>query len=247
MTISLQFKPPVIAHRGACAYAPENTMISFTKAVQLGMKWVEFDVMLAASGEAIVFHDEILDRTTNGHGEVLSQSYHQLRTLDAGKWFDPIFSGEKIPLLQQVLDFLKQNKMAANVEIKPLPGQEATTALKALSLIAPLFPQPNPSILFSSFSVESLRVLRQHSPNCLLGLLLHDWEHNWEIISEELGCVSIHVYQRIMTKEMAEKIKKMGKLLLCYTVNDPTRAKELYSWGVDAVFSDNPDLIVRSL
>lgn len=245
--MNLIFNPPVIAHRGASAYAPENTLVAFTKAAQLGIKWLEFDVMLAACGEPIIFHDDTLDRTTNESGELKHLPYAHLRTLDAGKWFDPIFSGERIPSLKQTLDFLKQNQMSANVEIKPLPGQDEQTAIKALALIEPMFPQPNPSILFSSFSVESLRALRLHSPNCLLGLLLHDWEPDWEHICESLNCVSVHVYQEIMTKEMAYKIKGMGRLLLCYTVNDPARAKELYSWGVDAVFSDAPDLIVSAL
>ena len=243
MTISLTFNPPVIAHRGASAYAPENTFAAFTKAVQLGIKWVEFDVMLAACGEPIIFHDEILDRTTNEIGELKHLSYAHLCTLDAGKWFDPLFSGERMPSLKQMLDFLKQNQLSANVEIKPLPGQDEQTAISALALIEPIFPQPSASILFSSFSVESLRALRLHSPHCLLGLLLHDWEPDWETICESLQCVSVHVNQEIMTKEMAYKIKGMGRILLCYTVNDPVRAQELYSWGVDAVFSDNPDVI----
>ena len=242
--ITLQFTPPVIAHRGASAYAPENTMIAFTKAAQLGIKWVEFDVMQAVDGEAIVFHDETLDRTTNGHGDVKNESYARLRALDAGRWFNSVFSGERIPNLQQVVEFLQQNNMSANVEIKPLPGQEENTVIKALEIITPIFPQPNPAILFSSFSIESLQALRLHSPNCLLGLLLHEWEHGWQDTCESLQCVSIHVNEEIMTKEMANKIKKMGRILLCYTVNDPNRAKELFSWGVDAVFSDNPDRIV---
>lgn len=245
MSITLTFKPPVIAHRGASAYAPENTIVAFTKAAQLGIKWVEFDVMLAACGEPIIFHDETLNRTTNAMGDIKNHSFAYLRTLDAGKWFDPIFSGERIPSLSQVLEFLKQNRISANVEIKPLPGQDEVTAIKALVFIEPLFPQPNASILFSSFSIESLRALRKYSPHCLMGLLLHEWEQDWEKHCMDLDCISVHVNQEIMTKEMAHKIKGMGKILLCYTVNDPLRAKELYAWGVDAVFSDYPDLIAN--
>lgn len=237
----LQFKPPVIAHRGACGYAPENTMVAFAKAAQLGIKWVEFDVMLAACGEAIVFHDETLERTTNGQGLLKNNCYQQLFSLDAGKWFDPIFSGERVPTLEQVLLFLKANNMSANIEIKPLPGQEESTALKALEVTNSIFPQPHQATLFSSFSFDALRILRQQSSDCLIGVLLHEWEKNWEEVCDEVNCVSVHVNEEIMTKEMAAKIKGMGKYLLCYTVNDPGRAQELYAWGVDAVFSDVPD------
>ena len=244
MVSSLHFHPPVIAHRGACGYAPENTMAACIKAAQLGIKWVEFDVMLALSGEAIVFHDDRLERTTNGSGCVGDYPYVYLSTLDAGVWFAPSFSGERIPLLRQVLRFLKEMHMSANVEIKPLPGQEERTVVQALETIQTIFPQPHPAILFSSFSVEVLQYLRRYSPDCAIGLLLYEWDPGWEKTCTELNCESIHVYDGILTEKKALKIKAMGKLLLCYTVNDPLRAAELYSWGVDAVFSDVPDKII---
>lgn len=239
------FSPPVIAHRGASAYTPENTMIAFTKAALLGIKWLEFDVMLSAGNETIIFHDETLERTTNGHGNVGQYSYDYLRTLDAGAWFNPIFSGEPIPTLAQVMEFLVNAKMSANVEIKPLPGQDEMTAIKVYDQVAAFFPQPNPAIIFSSFSVSALKYLRQHSPRCYIGLLLHEWEPGWQEIANSLQCVSIHVNEEIMTQEAAQNIKKMGKTLLCYTVNNPMRAKELYAWGVDAVFSDFPDKMIN--
>lgn len=244
---SLNFYPPVIAHRGASAYAPENTLVAFTKAAQLGVKWLEFDVMLAACGKPIIFHDETLDRTTNAFGDISQYSNAYLQSLDAGFWFDPRFSGEKIPTLQQTLEFLSNTKMCANVEIKPLPGQEKSTAIHAFNEVMTYFPQPHSSILFSSFSIESLQCLRKLSPDCFLGLLLHEWEPNWQTVCESLQCVSVHVNEEIMTREAAQRIKDMGKFLLCYTVNNPMRAIELYSWGVDAVFSDAPDKILQAL
>jgi glycerophosphoryl diester phosphodiesterase len=244
---SLEFFPPIIAHRGASAYAPENTMAAFTKAAQLDIKWLEFDVMLTAVGEPIVFHDDTLDRTTNGSGDVGRYPYSILRTFDAGAWFDTRFSGEQIPTLKSVLEFLQNTKMSANVEIKPLPGQDEKTAIRALAEISTYFPSSSSSILFSSFSVKALQTLRAHSAECLIGLLLHEWESDWQYISESLNCVSIHVNEEIMTREKAQEIKSMGKKLLCYTVNQPVRALELYSWGVDAVFSDAPDRILKVL
>lgn len=242
-----KFSPPVIAHRGASAHAPENTIIAFTKAVQLGIKWIEFDVMLANCGEPIIFHDETLERTTSKCGNISDYSYAYLRSLDAGSWFDLRFAGEKIPTLKQGMEFLQNTRISANVEIKPLPGQDEKTALYALNEISKYFPQPNLSILFSSFSIESLKCLRKHSPSCYLGLLLHEWETGWQDHCDMLQCISVHVNEEILTPESAKIIKSMDKLLLCYTVNDPKRAIELYSWGVDAVFSDVPDKILMAL
>jgi glycerophosphoryl diester phosphodiesterase len=241
---SLNFIPPVIAHRGASGYAPENTMVAFIKAVQMGIKWVEFDVVQAACGNTIVFHDETLDRVTNEKGFVYLYPYSYLRTLDAGSWFDPKFSGEHIPTLREVIEFFQATKINANVEIKVLSGQIENFIVRVLKELSPYLSRHQSRILFSSFSIEALQVLRKHSPDCQIGLLMHEWLPDWRQICLSLQCASLHVYDEILTFKAAQEVKAMNKTLLCYTVNDPERAKELYSWGVDAVFSDLPDLIL---
>lgn len=241
----LQFHPPVIGHRGASGYAPENTLVAFTKAAQLGCQWIEFDVMLSADNQPMVFHDDTLDRTTNGQGDVGQYSYAELLSLDAGQWFNPVFSSERIPSLSKVATFLQQTKMFANVEIKPLSGQDEVTVTEALAVLSQYFPLNSPALLFSSFSFDALRHLRHAAPHAQIGILLHEWEPNWESVCTTLDCVSVHVNEEIMTPDAAKKIKSMGKKILCYTVNNPVRALELYSWGVDAVFSDVPDKIIQ--
>lgn len=241
--MTLQFKPPVIGHRGACAYAPENTMASFIKAAQLTIKWVEFDVMPTSDGVPIIFHDETLNRTTDGRGLVSDFPYTYLRSLDAGKWFNPIYSGEHIPTLATVLEFLQEMKMSANIEIKASPALEASLISRVIKDMQPLLAKANDSFLFSSFSFSALELLRKTAPECQLGMLLHEYEPRWKVLCQELNCVSVHVNNEIITEKTAHEIKSMGKKLLIYTVNDPLRSNDLYSWGVDAVFSDVPDLI----
>lgn len=245
--VSLNFQPPVIAHRGASAYAPENTLAAFTKAAQLGIKWIEFDVMQSSSGEPVIFHDDTLERTTTGKGELHHYPYAFLRSLDAGSWFDARFSGEKIPTLKHVIEFLNNTKLSANVEIKARPGHEEALIVAVLEELSEYLSAAKSTILFSSFSMDALHFLRRHAPNCLLGLLLHEWEPGWKDICSSLDCASVHINQEIMTRENAQVVKAMNKPLLCYTVNDPVRARELYSWGVDAVFSDAPDKILEGI
>lgn len=242
---SLKFQPPVIAHRGASAYAPENTLSAFIKAAQLGIKWVEFDVMQAASGELVIFHDDQLHRTTNGRGALNDCSYAYLQTLDAGFWFHPTFSGERIPTLTQGLKFLQDMKMSANIEIKAAPGHEEKLIVSLLKEMSHHYIPSRSQILFSSFSIEALQALRKHAPDSKIGLLMHEWLPDWHDICKSLHCISVHVNDEILTQERAYQIKADGKLLLCYTVNDLARAEELYSWGVNAVFSDVPDKIAR--
>lgn len=243
----LNLSQGVIAHRGASAHAPENTLAAFTKAVQLGVKWIEFDVMPAACGEPIVFHDDELNRTTNGQGYVRLYPFAVLSSLDAGSWFDPKFASERIPSLLAVLEFLKNTQLSANIEIKATQEEAELFVKRVLHDMAGFLAKNNNRVMFSSFSFEILKFLRQYAPECQLGLLLHEWEPNWQTIARSLNCVSINVNHEILSKEMAQQIKQMDKLLLCYTVNDPKRALELFSWGVDGVFSDVPDRILRTL
>lgn len=107
----------VIAHRGASAYAPENTLSAFGLAVDQGADWFELDCTLSADGEIVVIHDETVDRTTNGSGPVIELTFEQLRALDAGSWKDPKYAGERIPSLDESLN-LGRERAGIYVEIK---------------------------------------------------------------------------------------------------------------------------------
>src|SRR5258708_11793081 len=95
--------PRIIAHRGASAIAPENTLAAFRAAAVSGATWVEFDVSLTKDGRPVVFHDDLLDRTTDGTGLLAETPFEILTHLDAGSWFAPDFSGEMVPTLEEDL------------------------------------------------------------------------------------------------------------------------------------------------
>lgn len=233
----------LIAHRGASAFAPENTMAAFNKALVMGCRWVEFDVMLSADGEPFVFHDDNLSRTTNGEGEIGQVSADYLESLDAGAWFSASFAGEKIPHLQEVIKWLNFSSMQANIEIKPYPGHTEETAAAVLSCINRFWPADRPLPLLSSFDEDALILCRSLAPEMPLGLLLHEWQDDWHAKADALACVSIHCYYQILNKKRVKALKDAGFLVLAYTVNRKGLARKLYQWGVDAVFSDYPDLL----
>jgi len=93
----------LIGHRGASSEAPENTMASFERALALGADGIEFDVQMTSDGRAVVIHDAMLDRTTNGSGPVFDATLDEVRSLDAGSWFGASFAGAQVPLLSEVL------------------------------------------------------------------------------------------------------------------------------------------------
>ena len=110
-------RPLNIAHRGASAYAPGNTLAAFRLALEMGADGFELDVMLSADGHLVVIHDDTVDRTTDGRGPVRQKTLAELKTLDAGK-FDARFAGERIPTLQEVLDLVAGNRAFVIVELK---------------------------------------------------------------------------------------------------------------------------------
>ena len=232
--------PSIIAHRGASALAPENTLAAFRKAGDIGAAWVEFDVMLAACGEVVVIHDETLDRTTNATGNVSEHPYSYLQTLDAGSWFNPLFAGEKIPTLAEVAKVLHQYHLAANIEIKPSVGKEDETVKKVLQVIDQCWrPDMHPPLI-SSFSRTVLESVRKYSKTHFLAYLMHEWQLDWEKSCDELDCISVNVNCQILNLARADEIKATHRLLLAYTVDYPLLAQRLFDLGVDSVFSNCP-------
>lgn len=233
----------IIGHRGASAYAPENTIAAFDRALAMGCRYLEFDVMLSADGEPFVFHDETLKRTTNGQGEIGLVTAEYLQGLDAGGWFSKRFCGEKIPHFRDVLQWLTFSDVRANIEIKPYPGTSEQTTVAILSHINRYWPQNKPLPLISSFDLAALTLCRSLAPEMPIGLLLDEWDKDWSVKAKELHCYSVHCNKRALTAARVQQIKEQGYQLFVYTVNRRRQANKLFDWGVDAVFSDYPDLI----
>src|SRR5215510_13137940 len=108
-----------IAHRGASGYAPENTFAAFRKAVAMGAGFIETDLQLSRDARFVAIHDATVSRTTNGHGAVHDLTLADLRRLDAGSWFGSEFAGERIPTLEEILEFSKKNDVVFYLELKP--------------------------------------------------------------------------------------------------------------------------------
>lgn len=233
----------IIAHRGASAYAPENTLAAFNKAWGMGARMIEFDVMLSADGEPFVFHDDNLKRTTNGSGEFGQVNAEYIRTLDAGAWFSKQFLNEKIPSLLTVLQWILSKDIYANIEIKPYPGMTEQTTVAVLTHLNRYWPHGRTLPLVSSFDRKALTLCRSLSPEIPLGMLMHEWQDDWLSEARKLSCYSIHLNADIVNKSRVDAIKAEGYLVYVYTVNRQRLARKLLSFGVDGLFSDYPDLL----
>ena len=235
----------VIAHRGASAYAPENTLAAFEKAAALGSRVIEFDVMINSSGDPFIFHDEKISRTTNGTGLFTQLSSNDVENLDAGRWFSKRYAGEKIPSLKEALLWLVDNDLQANIELKPTANNLEQTTLAVVTDLNRFWPMDRPLPLISSFEWEALALCRSIFPELPLGMLMHEWNDQWLQRAKDLQCSSVNVNRRILTQARVEAIRDAGFAVSAYTVNSYRLANKLFSWGVNAVFSDYPDLLTR--
>jgi glycerophosphoryl diester phosphodiesterase len=237
--------PRWIAHRGGGSAAPENTLAAMRAGAAAGFRMVEFDVMLSRDGVPVLIHDETLERTTDGAGEVSAHDCADLMRLDAGRWFGPAFAGERMPTLAQAIDCLQSLQLCANIEIKPAPGFERETGRIAARMIASRWPAGAVPPLLSSFSPAALEAAREAAPDLPRGLLFETVPQDWAVHLRAHAAVSIHCDQATLGDAMLREVCDAGVPLLCYTVNAAGRAAELLAAGVAGLFTDRLELPQR--
>lgn len=232
--------PRVVAHRCGGALAPENTLAGLPIATALGYRAVEFDVMLSADSTPWVIHDETLERTTNGLGNVCATSDPILRTLDAGAHQHRAFDGEPLPTFEAVARACQALGLHANVEIKPAKGFEQITGEVVARRIIELWGDAQLPLV-SSFSEEALVTARRVAPQLPLGYLCVRPPEDWVRRMDAVAAYSLHCAARKLDDSVIAKARAAGIPVLCFTVNDRQEAEALFARGVTAVFSDRID------
>lgn len=235
--------PNIIGHRGAAAYAPENTLVGIQTAYDMGCDWVEFDVKLTKDNVPVLFHDDTLERVTGVTGNARDLTLAEMKELDCGSWFGESFIGTTIPTLEEALDLLIDLDMGFNLEIKPCPGREKETAEVTLDLLTQSWDAPD-KVLISSFSHVSLEVALDLTPDWKRGFLLEtDFSENWRDIADHLRAATININGNTVTAEQLAAFIGYGKPVLAYTINDAERAEALFNAGLTTIFTDQPDLM----
>ncbi len=235
--------PTHIAHRGGGSLAPENTLAAMRVGCDSGYRMVEFDAKLCGDGTLVLMHDQTLERTTDGKGRVAALPWSELARLDAGAWHSPAFAGEPIPRMAAVARYLLANKLYCNIEIKPCPGRERETGAAVAVEVQSLWADAEAPPLISSFSERALEVAGRVAPDLPRALLVDEPAEGWLIRAARLGCKAIHLNHRYVTPERIASGHQAGFKLLAYTVNEPARAQELLSAGLDGIFTDALDRI----
>ncbi len=233
----------IIAHRCGAALAPENTLAALAKAKAQGATWVEGDVRLTRDGEAIMFHDAELNRCTNGRGLVAKTPYSIISKLDAGSWFAPEYAGEKVPTLDQWLKLAADLHLGIILDLKATQREAKLLADHVISSLSRYWQPQLPRPLISSFFVPCLRAMAAHQIKWDLAYITIQENRLWTKVVDELGCVAIHIDHHYLSKRWIRSIKQRGIKIAAYTINQAPRARQLFEWGIDSIFSDVPDLL----
>jgi len=238
----------VIAHRGASAYYPENTIASFQGAISMGADMVELDVQLTKDGAVVVFHDEKITRCTNGKDRVADHTLIELKALDAGSWFDKKYQAVKIPTLAEVLS-LCRDKIAVNIEIKNESVTDAVAGgIEEKSLKIAEQSGMHEHIVFSSFDPRAIKHLRQIDSSVAVAVLFEKGHYDSKLpsdIIESLGADAFNCSQNELNSKWLSNLKLNNIPLNIYTVNDENNMKRLIKMGISGIFTNTPDILKR--
>ena len=238
-------QPVIFAHRGASAHAPENTIAAFELALAQNADAIELDVHLSSDGHVIVIHDSTVDRTTGSHGRVKDLSLAQLRSLDAGSFFSEKYRGEKIPTLDEVFEAVGKRTFI-NVELKNYSTPRDQLVETVCMLVKKFNLQKH--VMFSSFFASNLSKACLYLPEVPRGLLaLHGWLGGW---ARSFGFMfgkyqALHPYLTDVTPQQVQRVHRLQRRIYVWTVNKAEDMSRLFRWGVDAIFTDDPQLAVQ--
>jgi len=238
-------QPIIFAHRGASAYAPENTLAAFELALTQGADAIELDVKLSADGQAIVIHDPLVDRTTGSHGRVRDLPLRELRALDAGSFFSEKFHGEKIPTLEEVFDAVGKRTFI-NVELTNYTTPRDQLVETVCMLVKKCGLQND--VMFSSFFASNLSKARAYLPEVPRGLLafsglLGAWARSFGFDFGKYQ--ALHPYLTDVSPQQVQRVHRLNRRIHVWTVNAAEDMRRLFHWGVDAIFTDDPRLAVQ--
>jgi glycerophosphoryl diester phosphodiesterase len=230
-----------IAHRGASGYAPENTFAAFRRATALGAGFIETDLQLSRDARLVAIHDATVNRTTNGQGAVHDMTLAELRRLDAGSWFGSEFAGERIPTIEEILEFANKHDVVFYLEMKPSGswgGEHALiSALRESREIA--------RTVVISFDAAILAAVRKIEPTLMTGLLFEGHIPNPLDKAIEIGARQLAVRGDLVTPRLLKEARGHDLQVVCWTVNHPGHMRLLVQAGVDGIISDYPDRLLE--
>jgi len=236
-------RPLVIAHRGASADAPENTIAAFELALEQGADGIELDVHLSADGHPVVIHDFTLDRTTNGSGPVSAQRVRDLKRLDAGGWRERRFLGQRVQTLQEVLERFRDRarfwiELKAGSRVYPGIEERVVSTLEIYDVVD--------RSLLQSFDQDAIALTRSLNREIRVGVLVEEAPIQARLLAPGVAN-AICPGADLVTENLLTRIKEAGLECYVWTVNEPVLMDRLVNWQVNGIITDRPGVLAARL
>jgi glycerophosphoryl diester phosphodiesterase len=246
-----QYRFEIIAHRGASAYAPENTLAAFKKAIEIGATMLELDVHQTKDSQLVVIHDASANRTTNGKGKIKDLTLIEIKKLDAGSWFAKKFAGEKIPTLNEVFDNTSDSLILL-IELKYGSDEYPDIEERLIKLIHER--RAEHRVILKSFNEDVLTRLRSLAPHLprlkiivlqFFGIIIEHGLNVGTVLDDSVHYLQHHWFG--LTKGFIEEAHHKGYKVFAWDVDDKERMQELIEKGIDGIETDHPDWVKECL
>ncbi len=228
----------IAGHRGDRATAPENTVPAFQAAVANGLDFIETDVQLTSDGQAVLIHDETVDRTTDGTGGVRDLTFAQVRALDAGSWFAPQFAGTRVPSLGEYLDIIRASRQKALIELKGFWTRPQIRGILDQIYVRGV----QDRVVFASFHYTTVENLGLAAPAFPTVIIARDLPADPAGLATFYGAIGVMTTPWSLNQApgAVHTMHEAGLGVLLYTLNSEKRWSTALRYGVDGIVTDTP-------
>ncbi len=243
----------IISHRGANAYAPQNTLPAFEKAIGIGVDGFETDVHITKDGEIVLCHNYTIDETSTGKGNISDKTLAELKSYDFGSYFCGKYDWTQIPTIDEFLSFVKTTDISVmNIEIKSPKENETGIVRETIKAVKEhgLFDR----LLISSFDPKLLIEAKEIDSNCKTGYLYAPnrpitLKVFWRAVefAKSINADALHPQFIFVGEDYVYKAHEEGLMVNAWTVNDPMFINKMIKSGVDGIITDLPDVVGRIL
>lgn len=235
----------IFAHRGFSSKYPENTMLAFQKAVEIGVDGIELDVHLTKDNEIVIIHDEDIKRTCNGEGLVKDMTLAQLKKFDASATFKGVYGKNEIPTLREYFELVRSTDVITNIELKTGVYEYPTIEQRVIDLVREYGLENK--IIFSSFNHFTVKRCEEIAPEIKRGFLTGDWLYDFGKYTAERNVQCCHPWHITLNEETVREIHAAGREINTWTVNEYEDIERLSAMGVDCLIGNYPDRMIEKL
>ena len=233
----------IFGHRGFSGQYPENTMLAFEKAVEIGCDGIELDVQLTKDGECVIIHDEMVDRTTDGKGLVRDYTLSELQKLNANASFGDKYPKQHIPTLREYFEYIKDKNIVTNIEMKTGVFVYDGIIEKVHKLVSEYGLEDR--IIYSSFNHYTCKKLKEYDSTIRCGFLIEAWILDVAEYASKHNMYSVNARYSFLDKNICDSLHKKDIKAMAWTANEVDDIKKLISDGCDVIITNNPDIALE--